>query len=109
LKVPEVESEAEYRAQTGGFHVRVYKLCANNVLALVTRAVTSIVSDHVVATMDPVDLRPDILAEHAALARAISAGQAAKAGRLMAAHFGAQHDYYRTHWPSRLRELIEWR
>jgi DNA-binding GntR family transcriptional regulator len=54
-------------------------------------------------------LREDILDEHAALARAIARGHADKAGRLMAAHFQAQHDYYRAHWPARLQELIEWR
>jgi len=27
----------------------------------------------------------------------------------MAAHFQAQYDYYRTYWPSRLEEFIEWR
>jgi len=63
----------------------------------------------IVATMDPVQLRPEILAEHAALARAISRGHADKAARLMAAHFQAQYDYYSAHWPSRLQELIEWR
>ena len=59
--------------------------------------------------MDPVELRQDIVDEHAVLARTISAGQADKAARLMAEHFQAQHDYYAEHWPARLGELIEWR
>ena len=77
--------------------------------ALVTSAVTNIVSDHVVATMDPVELREDIVEEHAGLARAIARGHGDKAARLMAAHFQAQHDYYQTYWPTRLDDLIEWR
>jgi len=106
---PAVDSEANYRDHTSTFHYEVYRLSGNPVLALVTNAITSIVSDHVVATMDPVQLRGDILEEHAGLARAIARGHADRAARLMAAHFQAQHDYYRTHWPARLDELIEWR
>ncbi len=103
------ENEAEYRDQTIGFHVVVYRLADNPVLTLLTQAVTHIVSDHVVATMDPVALRPTILDEHVTIARAIAAGHADKARRLTAEHFQAQHDYYRVHWPARLNELIEWR
>ena len=107
--VPDIDSEGNYREQTSTFHEEVYRLCGNPVLSLLTNAITSIVSDHVVATMDPVELRPDILDEHAGLARAIARGHADKAARLMAAHFQAQHDYYRAHWPARMHELIEWR
>ena len=75
----------ELSAHTSTFHNEVYRLSANPVLALVTSAITSIVADHVVATMDPVQLRGDILDEHAALARAIARGHADRAARLMAA------------------------
>jgi DNA-binding FadR family transcriptional regulator len=102
-------TESDYRHQTTDFHEAVYKLAANPVLVLLTSAVTHTVSDHVIATMDPVSLRPSILEEHVGIAKAIAAGQAEKARRLMSAHFQAQHDYYREHWPARLVELIEWR
>lgn len=102
-------TEAEYREATIGFHEAVYRLADNPIAALLTEAVTHIVSDHVTATMDPVPLRSSILEEHAALARAIAAGHAEKARRLTTSHFQVQHDYYRHHWPARLRELIEWR
>jgi GntR family transcriptional regulator, transcriptional repressor for pyruvate dehydrogenase complex len=102
-------TEEEYRRQTTNFHDVVYRLAANPVLVLLTGAVTHIVSDHVVATMDPVELRPAILDEHVGIARAIAAGQVEKSRRLMSEHFQAQHDFYREHWPARLLELIEWR
>ena len=102
-------TEAEYRRSTFGFHETVYRLAANPVVVLLTEAVTHIVTSHVVATMDPVELRPRILEEHVELARAIGSGQADKARRLTAEHFGAQHEYYRSHWPARLSELVEWR
>jgi len=99
----------EYRLATEDFHRCVYRLATNPILTLLTEAMTHIVTDHVVATMDPVSLRPRIIEEHQAIARAIAAGQAEKARRLMAAHFEAQHDFYRESWPARLGELIEWR
>lgn len=109
LDPAEPATEAEYREATEGFHDAVYALAGNPVATLLTEAVTHIVTDHVVATMDPVALRPAILEEHAAMARAIAAGHTEKARRLMTAHFQVQHDYYRQHWPARLGELIEWR
>jgi DNA-binding FadR family transcriptional regulator len=101
--------EADYRAATVDFHAAVYALTANPVLQLLTEAVTHIVTDHVVATMDPVELRPAIVDEHAVLARAIASGHAEKAYRVMTEHFETQHDYYRANWGPRLDRLIEWR
>ena len=105
----EVGEERRYRTKTVDFHRAVWELAANPVLTLLTEAVTHLVTHHVVSTMDPVELRQDILDEHAVLARTIAAGKADQAGRLMSEHFQAQHDYYAEHWPTRLGELIEWR
>ena len=102
-------TDAEYHRVTDAFHQAIYRLAANDVLTLLTQAVTHIVTVHLVATMDPVELRSSILHEHALLARAIAGGQADVAGRLMAEHLRGQHSYYRQQWPSRLREPIEWR
>jgi GntR family transcriptional repressor for pyruvate dehydrogenase complex len=114
LLQPFVESaepgtEDEYRRAFAAFHSAVWTLAENPVLTLLSQAVTHIVSEHVVATMDPVELHPRIFGEHVALAKAVSAGHGEKARRLMADHFTAQHDYYKEHWPSRLLDLIEWR
>jgi DNA-binding FadR family transcriptional regulator len=102
-------TEHQFRQLTSEFHNAVYRLAANPVLTLLTEAVTSTVTEHVVVTMDPVELRPAILEEHVALARAIAAGHTEKAHRLMAAHYEEQRDYFREHWPARLANLIEWR
>jgi DNA-binding FadR family transcriptional regulator len=98
-----------FRATTTDFHATVYRLGANSVVALVTEAITHMVTSHVVATMDPIELRPAILHEHAELAQAIAGGRADEAATLMGDHFRAQHDYYRRRWPARLAELVEWR
>lgn len=101
--------EERYRSTTRDLHAAVYQLAANPVLTLLTEAVTTIVTEHVVANMDPVEMRPAILHEHTAIAGAIVAGDEAEAMRLMAEHFENQHDYYRSRSPERLDDLIEWR
>ena len=98
-----------YHSATYDFHAAVYRLAGNGVLTLITNAITSIVTTHIVSTMDPVELHEDILEEHRELARAISAGHGSKAARLTADHFKKQHDYYRERWPARFDEFIEWR
>ncbi len=109
LAPPAPRDEGDYREATNAFHGAVYTLAANPVLTLLTQAVTHIVTHHVIATMDPVELRSRILDDHAKLAAAIAAGHADRARRAMAAHFSVQHDYYRRHWSARVADLIEWR
>jgi GntR family transcriptional regulator, transcriptional repressor for pyruvate dehydrogenase complex len=98
-----------YHLFTGDFHVAVYRLVDNSVLSLLTQAVTRMVTDHIVSTMDPVELHGSILEEHVVLARTISFGHASRASHLMREHFEAQHDYYAQRSPERLADLIEWR
>lgn len=103
------EDTPTYRDVTTGFHGAVYQAAANPVLTLLTQAVTHIVTQHVVMTMDPVELRGQIVEEHVELARTIAAGDADGAEALMADHFRLQHDYLRRRSPARIQESIEWR
>jgi DNA-binding FadR family transcriptional regulator len=98
-----------YRDLTTGFHGAVYELAANPVLSLLTQAATHIVTQHVIMTMDPVELRAPIVDEHAQLAEIIASGDADTAEREMAAHFQRQHDHFSARSPARLQEIIEWR
>ena len=98
-----------YHSATVDFHGAVYELAGNAVLALITQAITSIISSHIVSTMDPVELHEQILEEHGQIARAITAGRDKKAYKLTFEHFQAQHDYYQRNWPARFDEIIEWR
>ena len=100
---------AVYRKLTTGFHGVVYELAANPVLSLLTQAVTHIVTQHVILTMDPVELRPLIVDESAQLADIIAAGDADGAEREMAAHFQHQHDHFAARSPARMQEIIQWR
>jgi GntR family transcriptional repressor for pyruvate dehydrogenase complex len=109
LHIATPKSSPEYHQHTIGFHQAVYALTANPVLTLLTHAVTQISTDHIVSTMDPVDLRGAIVEEHTELAHAIAGGHTAKAARLMRDHFQAQHAYYAARAPDRLSDLVEWR
>ena len=104
----EIPAESvEYRRLSSAFHDTVARLAENGVLALLARATSGIVTSHVTAHMDPVELRPEILKEHRAIARAICAGQHRAAKRLMTEHYARQHAYLAEHWPSRLDEIVE--
>lgn len=98
-----------YHSATVEFHADVYRLAGNGVLTLLAHAVTSIVTTHIVSTMDPVELHDGILDEHRLLAGAIAAGEHDRAAQLMAGHFRRQHQYYRERWPARFDQFIEWR
>ncbi len=98
-----------YHAMTADFHADIYRLAGNGVLTLISRAVTTIVTTHIVSTMDPVELHASILEDHREMAKAILAGQGDTASRLTADHFRRQHEYYRERWPACLEKHIEWR
>jgi GntR family transcriptional regulator, transcriptional repressor for pyruvate dehydrogenase complex len=109
LEPAPVDDLERYHRETVAFHQAIYELAANPVLRLLTEAITQMVTSHVLASIDPVELHASIVAEHAAIAAAVADGDKAAAHRLTAEHFGAQHDYYRRTMPARLTQLIEWR
>jgi GntR family transcriptional repressor for pyruvate dehydrogenase complex len=103
-----LEGQAYWTA-TNSFHGSVEELGANRVFELMSRVIGAIWHEHVVTRMDTTGLREAIHEEHREIAKAIIAGQPAKAGRLMHDHFQSLMDEYRRHWPGRVNELIEWR
>lgn len=100
---------ASYHASTREFHDIVYELAANPVLALMAKAVTQILTLHIVSNMDPLDMHAAIHEEHQGLARSIIAGHAKRTRQLTEEHFRRQHEYYIRHAPSRVDDLVEWK
>lgn len=98
----------EYWTVTNSFHGTVEELGGNRVIELISRLIGQMWHEHVVSRMDTSHLRQAIHAEHREIARAIIAGQATKASRLMYEHFEGLQAEYRKHWPARFEELIEW-
>jgi DNA-binding FadR family transcriptional regulator len=109
LKPSTTRSGDDYRGHVDGFHAAIYRLVGNPIIALLTQAITRIVSEQLTATLDPIELRATVLDDHAALARAIAGGPPDVAARLMVEHLQMQHTQFRPHAPEKIDDLIEWR
>jgi DNA-binding FadR family transcriptional regulator len=103
------DGHAEHHREAVAFHRAVYDLAANPVVSLLTEAITFLVTTHVMASQDPVEMHGAIVDEHRAIAMAVAEGDGADAQQLMAVHFSRQHDFYRRTFPARLTQYIEWR
>ncbi len=99
---------SEYRVVTNSFHGTLHELVDNRMLELFVRVVVHITMSHIIERVDTSGMRERIHEEHRELARAVMAGQPAKARRLMEEHFGWLWEHYRKVWPARFDELIEW-
>jgi GntR family transcriptional regulator, transcriptional repressor for pyruvate dehydrogenase complex len=99
---------AEFVRMHTDFHAIVARLANNRVLELTLEAIGSIVTHHVVVRADPRDVEEELEHGHAQIARAISAGQATKARRLMEAHIQHLVDYYSDEIGEQMNDFIEW-
>lgn len=105
----DVDDTAAYRQATIGFHSAVYELADNPALTMLAAAVTTMVTQHVLMTMEPVELRPELIEQHQQLAATIAAGDGQAAAELTASHFEFQHDHFRRQRPARVAEAVEWK
>jgi GntR family transcriptional repressor for pyruvate dehydrogenase complex len=105
---PDVEREL-FVSTTTGFHTTLAQLSGSRVLVLLLRAISHIVVEQVLVSMDPVDERDSIELDHVGIAQAISDGRAAKAQKLMSEHIQHVRDSCARRCPERMQELVEWR
>lgn len=106
---PDRHGRDEVFEDLNNFHAVIAHLSGNRVLTLLTQAVTHIVTDHVLESIDPIAESAHMLHSHTAIAEAIIAGQPRKAASLMEDHIGTVVGSYRERWPELLKETIEWR
>lgn len=107
--VAERHEHDEVFEDLNNFHAVIAHLSGNRVLTLLTQAVTHIVTDHVLDSIDPVAESAHMLDAHTSVAEAIIAGQPRKAATLMAEHIAMVTASYRDRWPDMLDKTIEWR
>lgn len=107
--MPESVQRETFIATSNGFHSCLAQLTGNRVLVLVLQSINHIVFDHVMLDLDPIQARGTIEHDHRDIAQAILAGRSSKARRLSAEHIAHIRDTYETHWPERMRDLVEWR
>lgn len=107
---PHDDSErVRFMSTSNGFHAVLANLSGNRVLTLMLQAISHIVNEHILRDLDPLAERDEISHDHAQIGRAVIAGHGAKAQRLVAEHISHIVDYYRTHYPEAVDELVAWR
>jgi GntR family transcriptional repressor for pyruvate dehydrogenase complex len=108
-ELPADVARQDFLDTSNGFHARLVELSGNRVLALLLQAISHIVVDHVMLDLDPIRERDTIEHDHQEIAAAIAAGRGPKARKLMGEHIAHVRDIYRTRWPERMQDLVEWR
>jgi len=91
------------------FHTVVSELAGNRVMSFLLNTAGAIVSDHILSTIDREKLEEEIVHDHAAVARAIIAGNARKARQLMTEHVHHVVEHFRSYWPRLVGDTIQWR
>jgi GntR family transcriptional repressor for pyruvate dehydrogenase complex len=91
------------------FHERVAQLADNPVLSLVLNAVSYISTEQILTNPERGELEEQIIHDHSDLAEAIIAGKADKAEKLMAEHILHIVEDFKSYWPRRVGEKIQWR
>ncbi|MBI1178997.1 MAG: FCD domain-containing protein [Alphaproteobacteria bacterium] len=104
---PVARRKAERHANT--FHPAVNRLSGNPVLALFASAVGSIITEHILASINTSEMVEQASGEHIAIARAIIDGDGAAARDEMTSHMQNMLDLYRRHVPGMLDQKVEWR
>ncbi|MFC3242809.1 FadR/GntR family transcriptional regulator [Gordonia humi] len=101
--------ETEVFSDLNNFHAVIAELSGNRVLTLITQAITHIVVEHVLNADEPVTQQSHLNDEHIDIAQAIIAGRPRKASTLMQEHIADVVENYRSRYPDRSSELVQWR
>lgn len=108
--IPDSDDELEsFIGSHLDFHAAIARLSCNRVLELVLQTSGQIMSHHLAVESDTRSLAEQIAHDHIELAKAISAGQAAKARRLMESHIRGVAELSEEQLGSDLGTAIEWR
>lgn len=106
---PESHVEVELFDDFNNFHSLIASLSGNRVLTLVTQAVTHIVVEQVLESVDPVAEREMLSHSHADVAQAILDGRPSKARKLMTEHILEVSGTYLSRNPEAGTRRIDWR
>lgn len=109
LAEPDVVDESEYVRRAGGFHTLLSGLSGNRVLDLTGRGIRDLYVDRIEGMVFPLEERSSVVSRHRQIARAIAAGSAARAERLMREHMEEYLGYASARNPDILDDVIQWR
>jgi DNA-binding FadR family transcriptional regulator len=109
-KATEVTDDEAFNDATKDFHAAVASMSDNPVLNLFGASLEALFRDQVITgLLAPSDQREDVLAVHAAIAKAIAGGKADRAERLMRDHMQQYADWVRESNAANLDKVIDWR
>jgi len=97
-----------YFTATHRFHRTVASLSGNPILNLFSMSLEEIFQDQISGLLFPEEQRGEVLAVHAIIAEAISAGWAQKAERLMREHMQEYADWVHARHPSLMDAVVDW-
>lgn len=103
------ESDQAYLRTSEQFHRRVASMSGNKVLNLISHAMEDIFHARVMGMLYPPERRGDVVKAHRAIAKAIAAGDGAKAEKLMREHMVEYARYVEARYPALLDETVSWR
>jgi GntR family transcriptional repressor for pyruvate dehydrogenase complex len=109
LSLDEPEDETEYLVQVGGFHGLLSGLSGNRVLDLEGRSLKDMYADRIEGMVFPPEERKGILHDHRQIAKAIIAGNANRAEKLMREHMEQYLFWSGERNPGVLDEVVQWR
>jgi GntR family transcriptional repressor for pyruvate dehydrogenase complex len=99
----------EYANDAADFHRIVAAMSGNPVMMLFGQSLTDILRDRLTPPLFPKSRRAAVVNVHGDIARAVTAGDAAKAEQLMREHMSEYATYVRRRHPGLMREVVDWR
>jgi GntR family transcriptional repressor for pyruvate dehydrogenase complex len=104
-----LESDEAYLHTSAEFHRLVASMSDNRILNLFSHSLEDIFHDRVSGMLFPASRREKVVEVHAAIARAIARGEAAKAERLMRDHMLEYAKYVERRYPKLMDEVVDGR
>jgi GntR family transcriptional repressor for pyruvate dehydrogenase complex len=99
----------EYLEHAIGFHQLVAVMSGNRIMSLFGQSLADVVRDRVTDSLYPKSRRREVLGTHGDIARAISAGEAGLAERLMREHMEDYVAQVKRRHPGLMHEVVDWR
>ncbi len=91
------------------FHLAVGALVENRVRAFMLMMPGQVLVEHIISNVERKFLEDPFVHDHEAIAVAIIAGNATRAGKLMRDHFEHINKFFRTYWPRAVADRIQGR
>jgi DNA-binding FadR family transcriptional regulator len=110
LLTPFLEEDHSWAVKEGlRFHDIVADLSGNKVLSLALQSIGYIVTEQVLTSTERGELEDHIVHDHRELAEAIIAGDEELAGERMREHIRHEVEHFKSFWPLKVGEKVQWR